>query len=274
MYEDEVETVRKIVTHDMLRLAVCSDLRRNLLINLNDGKKSLGDFRSCLNMSSTTAIHALRELEKNNLVFQEKDKKYGLTNIGRIAVLKLIDFSNAAQALKKNDRFWLEHDLNGIPDYLLDKIGWLSDSNIIQINPLDIIKTHNSYVNHIKNAKWIKGVSPIFSSDYPILFKKLVENDVRTQLILTNPVLNKLTDAMGLENLKNLVNNYHLELMVSEENLKVAFTVTDAFLSLGLFTQTGIYDTAYDMISSDDMGVRWGTELFDYYYQRSKRFEI
>ncbi|MCD6456079.1 MAG: hypothetical protein J7K81_04745, partial [Methanophagales archaeon] len=43
-----------------LRLAVCSDLRRNLLICLKEGKKALSELRVELEISSTTAIHALR----------------------------------------------------------------------------------------------------------------------------------------------------------------------------------------------------------------------
>jgi len=259
---------------DIHRLAVCSDLRRNILINLNEGKKPLGNLRDCLKISSTTAIHALRELEKYNLTFQDKNKNYSLTNIGRIIALKLLDFSSTAEVLKKHERFWLEHDLGGIPPHLLEKIGWLRDSNLVVISELDIIKTHDSYITYIKTAKWIKGVSPIFSSDYTNIFKEMIEKNVSTQLILTVAVLNKLVDAIGLDRLENLISNYHLEIFVTDENLRVAFSITDAFLSLGLFTNNGVYDIAYDLISTDDFAVRWGYELFEYYQGRAKKYEI
>lgn len=74
---------------DIHRLVICSDLRKNILISLNDGNKELFDLRESLKISSTTAIHALKELEKYNLTFQDKNKNYALTNIGRIIVLKL-----------------------------------------------------------------------------------------------------------------------------------------------------------------------------------------
>src|SRR3972149_8584971 len=98
--------------HDIHRLAVCSDLRRNLLFSLFEGNKSLSKLRDGLKISSTTAIHSLRDLEKGNLTFQDKNKNYSLTNIGRIIAMKLIDFSNAAEVLKKQEKFWLEHDLS------------------------------------------------------------------------------------------------------------------------------------------------------------------
>lgn len=258
----------------ILRLAVCSETRSNILISLSEGKKSLGELRKELNTVSTTALHALRELEENGLVLEDKDRKYSLTEIGRIMALKLIDFSDAAEVLEKHKTFWLEHDLSGIPSHLFDKIGWLRESNIIQINMLDLIKTHSSYINLIKTAKWIKGVSPVFYSDYPIIFKELIEKNVGTDLILTYDVLGKLIDDVGLEDIKNAIHNYRLELLVTDINLRVAFTVTDSFLSLGLFTNSGVYDTAHDLTSTDDRAVRWGVELFEYYRGKAKKYEI
>ena len=93
---------KKLDSRDLHRLVICSDLRKNLLMCLNEDKKSLGDLRNELDISSTTAIHALRELEKSNLVFQDKDKNYALTKIGRILILKVADFSNAVDVIKKH----------------------------------------------------------------------------------------------------------------------------------------------------------------------------
>ena len=265
---------KKFDSMNLLRLVICSDLRKNLLICLNEDKKSLGDLRNELNISSTTAIHALRELEKSNLTFQDKDKNYALTTIGRIITLKLVDFSDAAEVLKKHERFWLEHDLGGIPDHMMEKIGWLKGSAVMQINTLDILKTHSSYVSFIKDANWIKGVSPIFSADYPIIFKNLVENNVETHLVLTEAVLKKLIYAISLETFKNLCHNYKLKVLITDKNIKVAFTVTDSFLSLGLFTNDEIYDTAYDLIGTDNKAISWGVELFKYYRGKTKEYEI
>jgi len=264
---------KKMDSGELLRLVICSDLRKNLLICLNEDKKSLGDLRNELNISSTTAIHALRELEKSNLAFQDRDKNYALTKIGMILTLKLADFSNAVDVLKKHERFWLEHDLTGIPEHLMEKIGWLRDSNIIQIDSLDIIKTHESFVRFIKPAKWLKGVSPIFSADYPVVFKEMIERNVNTQAIVTDAVLKKTIDAFGKENFDKLISKYQLDLSVTDENLKVAFTVTDGFLSVGLFTNNGLYDPTHDLISTDNKAIQWGSELFEYYRGKARKYE-
>lgn len=270
MYEDEAETGKNIVTQDMLRLAICSDLRRNLLVNLNEGKKSLGDFRSCLNVSSTTAIHALKELEKNNLVFQEKDKSYALTNIGRMITLKLLDFSDATEVLKKYERFWLDHDMRGIPDQMLEKIGWLNGSNLIEDTATDIFKVHTNFIALLAGSKEIKGISSIYVPEFMILFNDLIINKkVDVELILTKEVLEKID--------KTIINNIIIDkslkfkLYITKEETRAAFTVTDYFFSLGLYHINGNYDYNRDLLSYDTKGIEWGKNLFEWYLQQSER---
>ncbi|MCZ7401953.1 MAG: DUF1724 domain-containing protein [Candidatus Methanoperedens sp.] len=241
---------------------------------MNEGNKSLGNLRDELKISSTTAIHALKELEKSDITFQDKTKKYSLTNIGKILALKVVDFSNSTEVLKKHDRFWLDHDLSGIPQYQMEKIGWLKDSNLVVIDELDIIKTYESFAAFIKTSKWIKGVSPIYSSYYEKIFKEAIEKNISIQLIFTVAVFKKFTDTLGLDNVNNLIRNCPLEIFVIDENIKVAFTVSDAFLSFGLFANNGVYDITQDLISTNDLGIRWGYEFFEYYRGRAKKYEI
>ncbi len=262
-----------MTSRNMLQLA-CSDLRRNILISLNEGEKSLADLREELKIRSTTALHALKELGNGNLTFQAQNKNYALTSIGKIIAIKLIDTMIAAEALKKHERFWLDHDLSGIPEHLLGKIGWLKNSNLIQINPLDVYKTHSNYLSFIKEAKWIKGVSPIYSPDYIGIFKELVNKNLETILILDKDVFSKSTEMIGIENLNAGIKNSRLEILIAEEKLNVAFTVTDSFFSLGLFNKNGIYDTAFDLVATDDLAIKWGVELFNFYIPKARKYEI
>jgi len=257
-----------------IRIAVCSELRRRIIIALREGKRALSELRDSLGVSSTTAIHALRELEKENIIFQDESRRYGLTRIGYVIGLKLSDFIDAVEVLKKHEDFWLTHDLSGIPPHLLEKIGCLSNSDVVKIDALDIIKTHTTYIRTLKTAKWIKGVSPIFSPDYPRIFEDLITKHTFTQLVLTESVLKKVIDTVGLENLKNQVSKGYLEIFVIEEEVKVAFTVTNFFLSIGLFKPDGVYDTTLDLINTEERAVRWGIELFEYYQKKAKENDI
>ena len=261
---------KKFDSMNLLRLVICSDLRKNLLICLNEDKKSLGDLRNELNISSTTAIHALRELEKSNLTFQDKDKNYALTTIGRIITLKLVDFSDAAEVLKKHERFWLEHDLGGIPDHMMEKIGWLKDSVLIKNTETEIFKVHSNFINLLRNAKEIKGVSPFFIPEFAILFEELMfEKNTDIQLLLTREVYEKIDKEIIKKIFAN--KNLKFKLYILKGNVTVAFTVTDYFLSLGFFHIDGSYDFSTDLLSYNKKAIDWGSELFEYYVKLSEK---
>ena len=254
-----------------LRLAACSDLRRGILIYLDSGKKSLSDLRDGLEVSSTTAIHALRELEKGNLVFQDEDRNYALTKIGEVITLKLADFISAIEVLKKHEDFWLTHDLSGIPPHLLEKIGWLRDSTLFEDTATDIFKVHTSFINLLVNAKKIRGVSSIFVPEYPALFEQLIlKKEADVGLIVTAEVLEKIHKGI----LKKIFadKSSKLKLYITTKDVKAAFTVTDFSLSLGLFHVDGTYDYNRDLVSYDKKAIEWGKELFEWYLKRAERF--
>lgn len=265
---------RQQIIQNTLRLATCSELRRVILVSLGEGEKALSELREELEVSSTTAIHALRDLERYNFVFQDEHRDYALTKIGEMIALKLSDFVDAIEVLKKHEDFWLTHDLSGIPEQLLERIGWLNNSNVVKIDVLDIIKTHKTYIAFIETAKWIRGVSSIFSPDYPKVFEGLVKKTIDTRLILTENVWEKVIEVVGLENIRYQLSKGCLEIFIAEEDVKVAFTVTDAVLSLGLFALDGTYDNTCDLISNDERAVCWGVELFEQYQKGTTKYEI
>jgi predicted transcriptional regulator len=255
---------------DLFHLAACSNLRRNILIFLNEHEKSLGDLRDGLKISSTTALHALKELEKSKLTFQNRNKNYGLTNIGRIITLELLDFSSAEEVLKKHERFWLEHDLSGIPDQMLGKIGWLNGSNLVEDTATDIFRVHTNFITLLAGAKEIKGISSIYVPEYMNLFSDLIINkNADVELILTKEVMEKID--------KTIINNilsdksFKFKLYMTKEETRAAFTVTDTFFSLGLYHNNGNYDYNRDLLSYEKKGIEWGKNLFEWYLQQAER---
>ena len=258
------------ITKDTLSLAVCSALRRGILICLKEGKKPLRDLRAELGVSSTTAIHALRELEKNNLVFQDEDRDYALTKIGEIIALKLVDFVEAIDVLKKHERFWLEHDLSGIPPHLLEKIGWLQDSTLIEAPVTDIFKVDSIYIELLKIVREVRGISSIFDPSHPKIFGKLLRRGVDIQLILTKEILEKTIETSNAE----IIQSKNLVIYTLKSPLKIGITVTDKFLSLGLYHVDGPYDYSRDLLGYDKRAIDWGNELFEYYRKRAEKCRV
>jgi len=267
-----------------LRLAACSNLRSDIIARLKGGKKQLSELRDELEVSSTTAIHALRELEKGNLIFQDADRAYALTTIGEVVALKLVDFVNATEILKKHETFWLEHDLSDIPLSMLAKIGDLNNSVLLTDTPTEIFKSYTTFTQVLGDANAVKGIYPIFNLEYLTIIEELVKRKrVDVELIVTNEVLSSIEGAVETEEaFKNILRapNFTLFAMNRDENIKIALTVTDSVFYLGLFAGNkkgngnGLYDPNRALISEDKKALAWGRELHEYYREKSNLVEL
>ncbi|MDD2666748.1 MAG: winged helix-turn-helix domain-containing protein [Methanocellales archaeon] len=270
---DENEKKRSKIVRAMLRLAACSDLRSGILVSLKKGKKPLSELRDEMEASSTTAIHALRELEKGKFIFQDEAKDYVLTKIGEIVALKLLDFLEAIDVLEKYEGFWRTHDLSDIPEHLLERIGALRNSSMVEAPAADVLQVFTSFVDILRNAKEIRGVTSMSIPDFGPLFKELtIEKNIDVELIISEEVLG----GIDQEILKEIFSekSSKLKLYVMKKDLKVAFTVTDSLLSLGLFNFDGTYDWNKDIVDSTKEGIEWGWELFEWYRKRSNKFHL
>ena len=76
-----------------------------------------------------------------------------------------------------------------------------------------------------------------------------------------------------MEYLKSFISQDMVKFWVIPE-VKIAFTVTDKYLSLGLFLEQGDYDNSKDLISDDYDAVTWGNQLFKYHKNQAKPFTL
>ncbi|MGC9443952.1 MAG: helix-turn-helix transcriptional regulator [Candidatus Methanospirareceae archaeon] len=258
--------------HDLLRLVACSNLRKNLLLSLRGGAKPLSEFRDEINVSSTTAIHALRDLERGHLIFQDEARNYALTKIGEIMALKLDDLLCAVEVLQKHERFWQEHDLSDIPQPLLEKIGDLRKSMPLLGTTTDLFKLHATFIQVLETANEVKGIYPIFDLDYLTTIHDLVKREgVEVNLIVTTEVLESIGGVIETEELfHDFLDEPNLTLFATEQPLKFTLTLTDRVFYLGLFAPDGLYDYNRALISDDARALGWGRALHEHYQQRSK----
>ena len=265
-----------MTTQNALRLAVCSNLRRDLMIGLQKGKKPLSDLRDELGVSSTTAIHALRDLEKGNLIYQDEARNYALTKIGEIITFKLGDFLNAVDVLTKYESFWLEHDLSDIPLPLLDKIGDLSDSTLLTDTPTDTFKSHKTFIQVLEQANEVKSIYPIFNLEYLTTIAELVKGkSIDVELIVTNEVLESIEGVVETEEtFKEVFSEPNFALFATDTEIKIALTLTDSVLYLGLFAHNEMYDYNKALISDDEKALSWGRELYAHCRQLSQAVDL
>ena len=267
------ETSSEIKSHEVeeiLRLLACSDLRNNLAKALRNGKKmTLSELGEHVGASSRACVHSLLELGKVHVTHQDEKRNYSLTNIGEIVMRKFEEINLAITTLSYNREFWLEHDLSDIPRHSLDKVGCLADSSIVSSTHTEIFKVFSTFYTLAENSKEIRGLTPFFFEDLATEFIRLVDKNIDIELILTPDVLDATLKTLDKKELENALKK-NLKLFKSESQPKVAFTVADYFLSLGLFRPDGTFDWSCSLISYNPDALEWGQELFAYYVERAE----
>ena len=190
--------------------------------------------------------------------------------------LKLIDTIRASVSLKKLQKLLFNHEIKDIPHNLLMDIGHLSNSQLIEADNIDIFKVHGTHLEIVLDSKKIRGISPIFYPNYPETFKKIIESDINVELILTSDVLKKTLQSANADekDLKELIETGNLNLWTLDKDIKVAFTVTDKFMTMGFFSVNGMYDPNRNLVSNDSDALTWGNRLFEYYCQQADKVTL
>ena len=254
----------------LLSLLTFSEKRRDLLLFLLEQPSTLSNIRKKFDVSSPEIAPRIREMESANLMYKDPfTKMYTLTTTGRIIAKSFKPFVDMVGLIEKNEDFWNDHDLSGIPDHLLDRLADLKDCVFYVDRFENIYDSHKTFTDNIAHSSVIKGVSPIFFPSYPDFFAQLALKDVPTSLILTKSVFDKVTNEHD-ENMRAYCAAKYTELYLLDSS-KVAFVVTDVFFSLSLFFKSGNYDPRTDLICFDEKGIQWGNDLFDYYLSQAKK---
>ncbi len=261
---------------DLMRYTSSSSVRITILLCLSEGLETMSELKNETGISSSTISHNLSDLEKRKITIKEGEKYY-LSPLGNIITTNLIENIKTNAAVSKFKRLWTDHDLSSIPIPMIKRIGDLQNSVLIEAESGEIFKPHETYQKIISGSEYIKGVSPIFRFGYIDLYKKLVvEHGIDVELILTQDIVNQTMegiDGPNLEYLEDFMSRDKVKFWVIPD-VKIAFTVTNKYLSLGLFHENGNYDNTKDLVSDDHGAVAWGNQLFEYYRDQAQKLEL
>ncbi len=257
---------------DDLKFLTASDVRTKIIIVLNDGSKNLGELKEETNLNSSTILHGMSQLEEKNLIFKQSGG-YSLSQTGKIVALNIINLIKTSTSLGEIEKIFLKHEISPIPEYLLESIGSLKNSFVVESTPTDVMKPHAVHADLIQNSKDVKYISSVLLPQKIESFEETLEKG-SLQLILTSEILDKWIEIKGRENLKNALLEKDFKLWKINGSAKMSFTVSDTFIALGLFSTDGIYDLHKYLIAKDEEAIEWGNRLFDYYLKRSKKVKL
>jgi predicted transcriptional regulator len=248
-----------------------SAVRTKVMLCLLEKELNAGELEKEMGLRATTILHSIKELSEEKLV-TKRDRGYQLTNIGRMQAMILEELIGTIVTLDRHWDFWMTHDLSDIPARLQMNLGMLVQSHLIKSDPTSLLKSHERFLEELMKTKEIHGVSPIIAPGHTEVISKAVDNGARVELILTEAVFNAvLKDHSNILNRLLQSDNFHLYIIKKE--IKVAFTVTDSLISLGLYRLDNGYDLVNDLFCEGETSHAWGMELFNYYLDQSTPFK-
>lgn len=269
--ENKTDCNKYDLVEDVLKSFTRSAVRTKVMLCLLKGDLSARDLVGELRTRASTILHTIKDMTEENLV-AKTSRGYALTNVGRIQALILEELMSTIIVLDQHLDFWLAHDISGIPEDLLVKIGMLGHSEMLKGDRVAVLKTQDYWFSEVTKSKDIMGFSPIIVPTHPMAIAKAIENGAKVELILTRPILDIVLKDYK-EQIKMLLDTGRFNLYCMDQDIKMAYTVTDSYLSLGLFRLDGSYDLGNDLNCYGDEARAWGTELFKYHRSMSTPVE-
>lgn len=249
-----------------------SELKLKILLSLLNGEKKISELRFDAETRDTTILHVLQEFGDLNLTTKAQGQ-YKLSTLGIIEAKILKEFISTGEVVEKFKDFWLSHNVDDIPAYLLQSMGALKDAQLVRTKALEIGIVHQTFIETIRSSKKIKGISPIFHPDFVSSFGELLAHGSTIELIVSSDVLNKIAGFVDLELVKTYLTKDKLRVFLKDD-LKIALALTESSFSLGLFDLSGTYDDNMDLRSNSIEAIKWGERLFEDAIRDSQRIGL
>ena len=251
----------------LLNITVFSNKRKEVLLLLMEGNKTLEEIRNALNESSPSILPQIKILKEYKLVCQTKEG-YHLTDIGRLVTSELEILNDTCEAMQNLGPYLESHENASIPMSLLERIGELSHLELKKPSLIDAFDPFSYLVDDIEKSKTIKRFVNVFHPTYPRLYAELLKKGTEMELIFGKDVFEK-TKKEYPEIIFLYVGLNNSNAYVSDEILGPTVLIcTDRFMILSLLSKTEIYDFSH-LYSKDQNAIKWANDLFQHYLEKA-----
>ncbi|RXA21468.1 winged helix-turn-helix domain-containing protein [Methanosarcina sp. MSH10X1] len=228
------------------------------------------EIKTLLDVSPTAILPQIKRLTDSDLVIQ-KNGSYELTDMGEQVFKKVQSLVNVLTLLER-DNYWIEHDLSGIPQYLLDKIGDLKDCKLVEADPSQIFEPSTELLNFFSSSSYLMVFSSFYRPEFLPIYTKLGRMESEVTLIFTESVLEKILHNYERK-IRKLATMKNAELFVCNDGVKLAeLMVSDRGMMISLFDSNGRFYHNY-MSCSEPEALNWARELFEFYKSRAWQIE-
>lgn len=256
--------------HKLIDVVFRSQKRIDLILLLGEEPRTMEEIKTLLEVSPTTILPQIKRLTDSDIVIQ-KNSSYELTDMGEQVFKKVQSLVNVLTLLER-DNYWIEHDLSGIPQYLLDRIGDLKDCKLVEADPSQIFEPRTELLNFFSSSHFLMVFSSFYRPEFLPLYTKLGRLESEVTLIFTESVLEKFLYNYERK-IRKLSTMKNAELFVCNDGVKLAeLMVSDRGMMISLFDSNGRFYHNY-MSCSEPEAVNWAKELFEFYKSRAWRID-
>lgn len=246
---------------ELLELIFLSDKRKQLLLFLKDGPKSMGEIKEALDVTSTSILPQIKKLKEKSLVVQE-DKNYSLSLIGKVLVEKMQPLVSIIDVFEDNFDYWVERDFQGIPPSFRKRLGELRKCKLIRPDLDRMFELDPEIVENLSKSSCIHECLAYFDPSLISICQELAKGGVKLSFLMPEPVfqyyskdyLEDFREMLALENVKFFL--YSGELRIAN------LTVTDKFVMVALFPKNQKHFDRENLISYEPSSLNFGNELF------------
>jgi predicted transcriptional regulator len=252
------------MNHQLLELIFLSEKRKDLLLFLNEGPKSISEIKESLNVGLVAILPQLKKLRENSLILKTDDV-YSLSPLGIAVTGRMQPIMDVLNLFGSNYEYWANHAVESIPAPLRARIGELANCTFSE--PPDrtrLFEPHREFVENLMKSKKINGIASIFHPLYPSLFLTFAKKGAEISILVTHPIYERIKKEYGAE-LGEFLKFENASFYVCNKKIELSHVVTDRFLSLTLSFSDGTFDHKEDVLCFDPVALQWGEDLFVYY---------
>jgi predicted transcriptional regulator len=247
----------------LIDLLFMSQKRRDLLLLLKNGGRTIEEIVDILNVTPTGMLPQIKKLKEEFLVIQD-DREYMLTPLAEILVEKMKPLLDTLEVIEEHNKFWQERDLSDLSPAFLERLNELKPYSLVKPDPDKIFETSHVFLKNIEKSKNIMSLSSIFHPTLPEIFLRTEDKNIEITLIITKRIYERLKKDFE-EELKLYLARKNRQLFVCADEMKIAMlTKTELFMMADFLTWKGDYDQE-SIVAFEPASLKWAEELVLHY---------
>jgi len=264
---NKTEEITKKIAQDIFEIA--SEQRLSIILKLNEKRSRLVSMAKELDATAPEVKRNFDRLLKAKLIEKDTDGSFHLTLYGKTLCTQIPVF----RFMLHNKKYFSDHDFGDIPNKFVQRIGSLSECNMISGGVKVLEKWKEIYKNAGEYIFNILVEVPYNPDVIELLLEKL-KNGVKIQSIFSESAIipneRKETEKKGL--FKKFIANETLKRKMRKD-VKVAIILNENEAGIMFPRNNGEEDMTKMLYSSDPSFHEWCLDYFKYCWEHSTSFQ-